>query len=99
MRVQPGILDDLRQHGDLLLLNVNVGQRDSISVALRSLHDAAAAALDHHVGTELTVTIGFGNTLVNQLAPRRTPNGLRSMPQFPGDEFDPLRSLVARLYI
>ena len=92
MAVQPGILDDLQQHGDFLLLNVNVGQRDSISVALRSLHNAATAALDHHVGTELTVTIGFGITLVNQLAPRRAPKGLRSMPQFLGDEFDPFRS-------
>ncbi len=89
MSVQPGIIDSPQEHLDLICLNASTRQRPTLRGALHRLSDDAARLMEQHVASGLTVTFGFGSTFADTLAPTSRPKGLRGMPRFKGDEYDP----------
>src|SRR5262245_52601174 len=89
MPAQPGILDSPQEHLDLIFLNATTHRSAALQGALRRVAEAATSAMERHVAAGLTITIGFSSAFLDRRAPTRRPKGLRAMPQFKGDEYDP----------
>src|SRR5262249_20992284 len=89
MPTQQGLLDSPQEPLDLIFLNAATQRGEALQRALQRLAEAATGAMEQHVVSGLTVTIGFGHAFMNTRAPSRRPKGLRAMPQVKGDEYDP----------
>ena len=88
MHAQPGILENLQEHTDILLLNASSAAVDARKTALQRLQAAVDAAHAQHVAADLTMTVGFGPTFVAGMSPSQAPKALHPMPRFHGDEFN-----------
>lgn len=88
MRAQPGILENLQEHGDILLLNTATPDREAVRSALQRLQSAIDDAHARNAAPDLTVTVGFGPSFVAGLAQGPAPTALHPMPHFPGDQYD-----------
>ena len=92
MNAQPGVLEGPQEHLDLMLMDAATTSPTTLRRSMERLSAAAAGLIEQHVAADLTVTIGFGAPIVERLAPASQPRGLRAMPTFPRDEFDPTRT-------
>ena len=87
--LQPGIVKPPQKHATVLVLDLADASalQDALDTLTEDLHERLH---DWYAGDGLTVTIGYGLPLFDKLGVRdAAPAGLRLMPGWEGDDFDP----------
>ena len=87
MGLQPGIIEPPQKHATVLVLDLADASalQDALETLTEDLHERLH---DWYAGDGLTVTIGYGLPLFDKLG-SAAPAGLRPMPGWEGDDFDP----------
>ncbi len=87
MGLQPGIIEPPQKHATVLVLDLADASalRDALETLTEDLHERLH---DWYADDGLSVTVGYGLPLFDKLG-GSAPAGLRLMPGWEGDDFDP----------